>query len=43
LQVPAPKALRSLARWRKRIADQIRSAVAHAKQNKAEGTPTRLR
>ena len=42
LQVPAPKALRSLARWRKRIADQIRSAVAHAKQNKAEGTPTRL-
>ena len=42
LQAPAPKALRSLARWRKRIADQIRSAAARAKQNKAEGPPTRL-
>ena len=42
LQVPAPKALRSLARWRKRIADQIRTAVAHANQNKAHGSPTRL-
>ena len=42
LQVPAPKALRSLARWRKRIADQIRSAAARANLNKAEGSPTRL-
>jgi glycosyltransferase involved in cell wall biosynthesis len=42
LQAPAPKALRSLARWRKRIADQIRTAVAHANQNKAQGSPTRL-
>jgi glycosyltransferase involved in cell wall biosynthesis len=42
LQVPTPMAVRSSARWRKRIADQISSAVARAKQNKAEGTPTRL-
>ena len=41
LQAPAPKAVRSLARWRKRIADQIRLA-ARAKLNKAEGPPTRL-
>ena len=42
LQAPAPKALQSLARWRKRIADQIRTAVAQAKRNKAEGSSTRL-
>ena len=42
LQAPAPEAGRRFARWRKRFADQIRTAVAHAKQNKAGGSPTRL-
>jgi hypothetical protein len=42
LQAPAPKFVRSLTRWRKRIADQLRSAGARVMQNRTVDPPARL-